>query len=612
MKVYKGLLFILFLLVSIQLAFGLKTGEVEIGVGGSYDGKVRVWRDWNARMVFKDDSLTTGVVLGDLVGGMADHGTLSGLGDDDHTQYLNSGRHTSVHNATYNDVLAISPDVNGNDSIGEHVEDTDIHLDRWESETIKAPWYFNDTTEFKNDVRLSDNGAAGDAAIVFEAGETDARIEWDHSEEQFTFNKTVYGDVAKWGTLKANECYVDGWLYGRDESDDRSGKIEGFVSIEGIAYNDLLDKSVNEDISGQWDFLNAVNVTKGDVWTTPTVRKAFSARLNKYVTPDDDVSGLLFKGAQIESEFKIYGPKNISDSVNIGVESEARSLERTSSGEALTNVGILGKARSDSSLSGVIGVAGFANYQKDNRFRIGVLGGLESSLIDSPTNIPEGEWGGFFDDDVYCSDTLFVQEGVNIGNATGAEAGEIRQSGNHSIGIDGTADGITRWCSSTQGNYVEMKSESKGYLSAYNMPLQMLSSNDCITFNTGAGKNLYQYCGGLFQWGDRDTGYVNRMTLNSSTGELKLLDGFIDQDGTGANSFEGNINAEAGVNVGTASGAETGDVRLSGKLVVESSHTPQSCTDTGTTGTIAWNGGYVYVCVGENQWGRTALTTSGW
>lgn len=54
----------------------------------------------------------------------------------------------------------------------------------------------------------------------------------------------------------------------------------------------------------------------------------------------------------------------------------------------------------------------------------------------------------------------------------------------------------------------------------------------------------------------------------------------------------------------------TGDVELSGSLIVSTSQTPSSITDTGTTGTIAWDASYIYVCISTDLWKR--VSTSFW
>ena len=37
--------------------------------------------------------------------------------------------------------------------------------------------------------------------------------------------------------------------------------------------------------------------------------------------------------------------------------------------------------------------------------------------------------------------------------------------------------------------------------------------------------------------------------------------------------------------------------------------TPASATAPGTTGTVVWDAGYVYVCVATNTWKRSALAS---
>lgn len=73
---------------------------------------------------------------------------------------------------------------------------------------------------------------------------------------------------------------------------------------------------------------------------------------------------------------------------------------------------------------------------------------------------------------------------------------------------------------------------------------------------------------------------------------------------------------------GTAANYFAGDVRIgsntagASKLVVNDSSiqlntakTPASASDTGTTGQICWDSGYVYVCVATNTWKRAAIAT---
>ena len=54
----------------------------------------------------------------------------------------------------------------------------------------------------------------------------------------------------------------------------------------------------------------------------------------------------------------------------------------------------------------------------------------------------------------------------------------------------------------------------------------------------------------------------------------------------------------------------TGNVSTSGDSVrIDTAKTPASATATGTTGQIAWDADYVYVCTAADTWKRSAITT---
>ena len=44
-------------------------------------------------------------------------------------------------------------------------------------------------------------------------------------------------------------------------------------------------------------------------------------------------------------------------------------------------------------------------------------------------------------------------------------------------------------------------------------------------------------------------------------------------------------------------------------ITLTSSTPPATASSTGTAGQIAWNSGYIYVCVATNTWKRAALST---
>jgi hypothetical protein len=63
-------------------------------------------------------------------------------------------------------------------------------------------------------------------------------------------------------------------------------------------------------------------------------------------------------------------------------------------------------------------------------------------------------------------------------------------------------------------------------------------------------------------------------------------------------------------NVGTALAKVTANGSLhTPELYVTTSKTPSSATDTGTTGQIAWDANYIYICVSTDTWRRVAHST---
>ena len=154
----------------------VETQEVDLGLSGAYDGTVRITRDGSGRMVFYDNEVTTPVTLFELKVSETDHGELLGLGDDDHAQYHTTGRHDTAHSATYNDALAIGADVDGNVTLGAHVGDQDIHLDRGDAETVSGVWTFSAAPKMN-------------AGVEFDAG--NESLTYNGVSSAFVFSKTI-------------------------------------------------------------------------------------------------------------------------------------------------------------------------------------------------------------------------------------------------------------------------------------------------------------------------------------------------------------------------------------------------------------------------------------
>lgn len=95
---------------------------------------------------------------------------------------------------------------------------------------------------------------------------------------------------------------------------------------------------------------------------------------------------------------------------------------------------------------------------------------------------------------------------------------------------------------------------------------------------------------------------------SSKGGDLTLSSTSDDEKGKillGSSAYD---EANNRLGIGTAEPTETLDVN-SDTIRVRTSKTPATASDTGTQGQIAWDSGYIYVCVLENTWVRSALIT---
>lgn len=93
------------------------------------------------------------------------------------------------------------------------------------------------------------------------------------------------------------------------------------------------------------------------------------------------------------------------------------------------------------------------------------------------------------------------------------------------------------------------------------------------------------------------------MSLNNTDQQLKLKTGTASQITTVVNDL--------GVQGEPLYATDTGEVYIHNgtKFVpIITNRTPSSATDTGIKGQVAWDSSYIYVCVSDDVWKRTALS----
>lgn len=110
----------------------------------------------------------------------------------------------------------------------------------------------------------------------------------------------------------------------------------------------------------------------------------------------------------------------------------------------------------------------------------------------------------------------------------------------------------------------------------------------------------------------RDIGADATVGINGNGGDPQIYFQAVGNTfaiGTNSTVFEIADNGSIGTNTRFAI-SSVGDVSIStGNFIIATTSTPASATASGTTGTIAWDSSYVYVCTATNTWKRTAIST---
>ncbi len=77
---------------------------------------------------------------------------------------------------------------------------------------------------------------------------------------------------------------------------------------------------------------------------------------------------------------------------------------------------------------------------------------------------------------------------------------------------------------------------------------------------------------------------------------------FVDETGSIDSAYLNTIVVNNQDDIISGNFTHTGEVRLASK-------TPASASDTGVTGTIAWDASYIYICIATDTWKRSGIST---
>jgi hypothetical protein len=310
------------LLMVTHPVMAIQTGKVELGRNGSYDGTVWITRNTSGSLVFRDQQVGTSVTLMQLLGWQNDHGSLLGLADDDHVNYLNAARHWQTHTAAYNDELPIPPDVGNHSTLGGHTGGGDIHVIKNGAETIGGAWRFTGTPVFAPSLRIEPVAPNPNGSIDFGTGYSAPRISYLGAVNEFEFSRPIRTTSGSLTDLVGSRFRVWTNLDGRGVTGQPAATLTNFVSVNGVAAGNLLDRSVNEDITGQWDFLSPVHMlddvtfedatasgvltTVGIAFTTQTEAAEVSGMFSRLESTSPSIALLLDKNNNTPSGWKRF------------------------------------------------------------------------------------------------------------------------------------------------------------------------------------------------------------------------------------------------------------------------------------------------------------------
>jgi hypothetical protein len=139
---------------------------------------------------------------------------------------------------------------------------------------------------------------------------------------------------------------------------------------------------------------------------------------------------------------------------------------------------------------------------------------------------------------------------------------------------------------------------------------------------TGTDTDIYAGITGSYQAGTSanlilqarfsDLGTVNGVVLKNSTSDTGGLAicSLLATSGGAVETERARIDSSGRVLIGTSSDSGGALLQVNdNRIRIATANTPASAGATGTTGEIAWDADYIYVCTAANTWKRTAIST---
>lgn len=98
------------------------------------------------------------------------------------------------------------------------------------------------------------------------------------------------------------------------------------------------------------------------------------------------------------------------------------------------------------------------------------------------------------------------------------------------------------------------------------------------------------------------------MTISTTTFNV-VNTGTNPNDGTGDGFRDAFIKLNGNFSNINSVGVTVANLSITGNAAFENTYVPSSNSSTGSAGQVAWDSGYVYICVAANTWKRASLST---